>query len=229
MGTQIRLPEGYCPGMIVNYNLTVRATCDVAALAARYKDVLPAVKNINDLSSGNFDTITSYLEVVHFNKRIFTLTGDALQNVYVHNVQITSSEFLSLRNQFQANFPQMAKDDIFDSRMMIGGSFFSRLRDAAASAFQWLKPRVDAALKHGREAVNFAKSAVGEDSALRKYVDMADSGLGAVGYGKGRSANYVTAGAEDDSHTVMAMGRRGRAKKPAAKGKVDWRKYLQEM
>lgn len=228
MGSQIRLPEGYCPGMIVNYNLSVKATCDLSVLnAKRSADVLCAVIDLIDFDVSG---LTTYLDVVHFNKRIFTLSGDALQNVYVHNSQITSSEFLALRNQFQANFGSMSREDVFDSRMMIGGSFFSRLKDKAVSAFNWLKPKVESALKTGREAVDLAKRGIGEDSGLRKYVDMADRGLSTIGYGKhygGANPHEVMGGM--DEHEVMAEGRkRGPKKAPTARA-VDWRSYLQKL
>lgn len=223
LGSQIRLPEGYAPGMIVNYNLEVTATCDLSQVKRAYGDVRSDVQGLFDTAANfpnNFNALAADLEVIHFNKRIFTLSGDAMQNVYVHNVQITSAEFLALRNQFQSSFPSMSKDDVFDARMMIGGGMLSRIKDKAVSALHAIAPRV-------RSAVEMAKKAVPADSDLRKFVDRTDEALGMIGYGHGgigASAHSVLGGA--DAHDVMGAAKRGR--KPAAKvAKSDWRKYLQ--
>ena len=219
LGTQLRMPEGYCPSMIVNYNLTVRAECDVNSSVLRpNSDKYFDLQVFKDMSTSEFNACRASLEVVHFNKRIFTLSGEALQNIYVHNVQITSAEFGAVRNQFTANFDKMERDSVYDTRMMIGGTFLTKLRDKASQAFNFLKPKVDSALKTGREAVDFAKRAVKDDSSLRKYVDMADAGLGMAGYGRG-----------EDPHTVSAGAKLPRRKPASKKESVDWRKYLDQM
>ena len=213
IGTQIRLPEGYAPGMIVNHNFEVKAECDCESSLLR-----PQKDMVNDMVLFTDPDVTAVvnasLDVVNFNKRLFTLSGDSLQQVYIHNIQITSGEFLAIRNEFQANFSNMDKTMISSAEMMIGGGFFSNLKDKAATAFKWLKPRVlDDALKTGRDAVDFGKKLIGDESSLRKYVDMADKGLSFVGHGERPAANEVTAGSRN---------RRTQANKSAA---VDWKKY----
>lgn len=218
LGSQIRLPEGYAPGMIVNYNLEVTTTCDLrnAQLKRAYGDMANDVANLKSyVAALTSNTIPGELDVVHFNKRIFTLSGDAMQNLYVHNVQITSAEFLALRNQFQSNFATMSKDDVFDSRMMIGGGMFSNIKDKAVSVLNSIAPRI-------RQAVELAKKVAPEGSTARRYVDYADEALGMVGKG-----SYH--GGMEDPHAVEGAAR---GRKPAPKAKVsktDWRKYLADL
>jgi hypothetical protein len=224
LGSQIRLPEGYCPGMIVNYNLEVTATCNLNEVKRAYGDCRSDVKILTDLATdnaANFDKITGDLDVVHFNKRIFTLSGDAMQNVYVHNVQITSAEFLNLRNQFNSSFSSMEKDDVFDARMMIGGGMLSNLKDKAVAAVHWLAPRI-------RSAVDIAKKVVDKDSDLRKYVDRTDEALGMIGHGHGGigSMAHDVMGGMGAAHDVMGARRKKATPKVS---KSDWRKYLSEL
>jgi len=209
LGSQIRLPEGYTPSQIVNYNLTVKAECDVNSdafrnLNAGYESDL---KVLRELDSSKFSQLRGKMEVVHFNKRIFSLSGDALQNLYVHNVQITSAEYKALQTQFEMNFSSMEKQDVFSTDMMIGGSFLSRLKDKAMSAVEWLAPKVQKVGEYGRKAVDLAKCAGFE----HPIVSMADTGLKHVGYGR-------------DPHEVGAGKKRGRKS-----GSVDWKAYMDSM
>lgn len=225
LGSQIRLPEGYSPGMIVNYNLEVTATCNLASTSLKraYADCRSDVQKLLALGEDAFNALVADLEVIHFNKRILTISGDALQNLYVHNVQITSPEVLELYNSFMASFNKLSKDEVFDSRMMIGGGLFSRLRDKASSALAWLKPRVESALKTGREVVDVAKNVLGQDSSLRKYADMVDSGLSSIGYGNPHSVGGMNA------HEVMAEGRRKPNGKTSKKAATEWANYIASM
>ena len=219
MGTQIRLPEMYSPGTIVNFNMSIRAECDLS-VDSNGVFTSPALRPNRDFHSDakvlrdfliaipQAPAISSFakLEVVHMNKRIMSLSGDALSNLYVHNVQITTAEYKNLLNQFESNFNRSEKSDVFSADMMIGGSFMSKLRDKASE----LLPKLKKAAEVGRAAVNVAKSSLGDDN---RFVNMADEALRFVGHGM-------------DPREIEAGKKRGRPS-GSSKQAVDWRKYSQ--
>jgi hypothetical protein len=219
LGSQIRLPEGYSPGTVVNFNMSIKAECD---LSVDINGVLtsPALRPNRDFHSDaktlrdfliaipQAPAISSFakLEVVHMNKRIMSLSGDALSNLYIHNIQITTAEYKNLLNQFESKFNTSEKNDVFSADMMIGGSFMSKLRDKASE----LLPKLKKAAEVGRAAVNMAKSSVGDDN---RFVNMADEALRFVGQGM-------------DPREIEAGKKRGRPS-GSSKQAVDWRKYSQ--
>lgn len=215
MGTDIRLPDSYCPSQIVNYNLTVKAVCDLNSPYLRpYGDQYNDVKSMIE-SAGN-SKVKAQLEVVHLVKKIYTLSGTANQSLYVHDVMVTGENYYNLRNKYESTFDTEVRDDMpFSSDAMIGGSFLSNLRDKASKALSWLTPKIKSALKTGRQVVNFAKENVDQDNALNKYIEMADKGLKITGNGNAMNPHVISAGAKKKG-------------KPSgsSKGEVNWRQYL---
>jgi len=176
LGTQIRLPEGYSSSMIVNYNLTVKATCDINSPYLRsYGDCLNDIKHI--ASGPTPQNLKGHMDVVHFNKRILTLSGVTLSNIYTHNVQITSSEYLALRKNFMDAFRTDRKREVFNVNMMIGGGFFSNLKNEALTALKWLAPKV-------RTVVDIANKYLPEGTMGKAVASFADTGLRHFGAGK---------------------------------------------
>jgi hypothetical protein len=227
----LRLPASYCESMIVNFNLTVKATYDsTSQFVKSQKDV---INDVAGLTAINPSLVTGSLEVVHFNKRILNLSGDSLQNIYITNVLITSSEYMALSNAFQRSFQNSARHEVFDTKMMLGGGFFSNVKQKTMDAYNWLKPRISKALETGREVVDFAKQNVSQDHALRKYIDMADQGLRRTGHGydedphsisAGGSPHMINAGSYEDPHSISAGKRKPAAKKSLSAS--EWKKYI---
>lgn len=216
LGSQIRLPDAYSPSCVINFNMTVKCECDLSVDANgifTHKALRPNrdqhqdTQALRDFLLANPSGSFAQLQVVHFNKRIMSLSGDALQNVYIHNVQITQSEYADLLTKFESNFGLAEKEQLFSTDMMIGGAFMSKLRDKASEILPKLKKAADV----GRAAVNLAKSTVGEDN---RFVNMADDALRFVGHGM-------------DPREVEAGKKRGRPSGSSKAATVDWRKYAQ--
>ena len=213
VGTDIRLPDGISPGMVLNYNLEVSVESDLTLLNNLFADVRSSVGHFIGMDAPVFSAIRGKLDVIHYTKNILDISGTGMQNVYIKDVQIDSLQYVSLVNDYQANFGSRIEEGNFNTKMMIGGgSWWSSLRDKASAAFDRLKSLARPVLETARKGVDYAKENLAKDSALRNYVDMADQGLQTVGYAKRGGM---------DSHAV-AEGK----KKRGGKDEVDWRGYL---
>lgn len=230
MGTQIRLPTAYTPSMIINWNLTVKAECDLTSPAIRnnnqFRNSLVSLVSTSDPNLGNptiFDTtLTGQLEVVHFIKKLFTLSGDAYQNLYVHDIQITASEYNKLILDYESRFgSEIRKEMPFGADMMSGGAFNLRsaLKTVAKKALPFIATLVKSKLPdqaHG--AVDLAESFI--NSRLGSGVQNPHM------IQAGRSAHVIKGGM--DPHMIEGAKKpRGKASKGGAN--EDWKRYLQNV
>jgi len=160
LGTQIRLPDGYCPGVVVGHNLSITAKFDADALNLNPRkdtlyDTLP-LKYYDDNSAIGQKLINISLDVVQMSKRMFTLSADALAQVYEHNIQINSSQYLAIRNQFLANFDKYDRDSVFGTDMMLGGGMMSNIKKNIETAAGMLKKQI----KGGEDDAKVASDAL---------------------------------------------------------------------
>lgn len=202
IGQQIRLPANMCPSMIVTYNLDITATCDTSKFLKQsgYYDDMEAVRQVNqNISALSPPPTIASLDTQFFVRRIMTLSGQAFGTLYVHNVLISSGEYIDLLNSFKSNFAKLAADDSFDTRMMVGGSWFNRVKKAVS----WLAPRV-------KDVAN----------AVSKGADWASQNVGS-----GYAEHQVVGGAMMTPNDVIA-GRKPRGKVAAAPASVNWRQLL---
>jgi hypothetical protein len=198
--TQLRLPDGYTAEMIVAHNLEVSA--EFNALSPVFRQQKDAINDIGEFAeNGTVENtnIKMSLEVIHVNKQLFTISGQANQEIYIHDIQIQASEYLAIRNEYQASFSKLSKDDIFTANAMIGGGFMSNLKRKTGAAYKWLSKRIE---KKGGEDKE-------EDPS--KFGDTTDDGFAPKG------------GSYGNPHAIEA-GKKGR--KAPAKSTADWRSYM---
>jgi hypothetical protein len=197
LGSQLRLPDSYTAGMVTAYNLEVSAEFDaLSPLFRQQKDAINDIGEFANNTEASNKLILADLEVIHVNKQLFTISGEAKQEIYIHDIQIQASEFLAIRNEYQASFSKLSKDDIFSADAMIGGGFMSNLKRKTGAAYKWLSKRVE---KKGGEDKE-------EDPS--KYGDFTDDGQKGGSYG--------------NPHVIEA----GKKTRKAPAKTADWRKYM---
>jgi hypothetical protein len=221
LGKDVRLPYGMTAGMVLTFNLSITVSCDLNKIKAplgHYDDV----KVLREIASVPQTATLAQLDVVFYQKRLWTLSGPQYGTTYVHNIIISSGEYIAILTKFKEGFSSMVRDDIYDARMMLGGSVMGRVKQG----LDWLKPRVKKAVEIAQKGAQLAShipGSVGATASLvNKGLDVANNFLGS-----GDRENMVYAGAM--SNEVMA-GRQSNSVTAGRKGKAapqtNWRNLL---
>lgn len=214
LGSQLRLPDGYTPSQLVNHNITIKATCDLDS--SLFKNVSGCVND--NYALGVFENqISASLDVTHFVKKVYSLSGSAMQNLYIHDILLSSSEFIELRTSYESSFASEERsEEPFGSDMMIGGAGIGRrLYDTFKSALPVLRTITKPLIK---PASSLVKAAVPGWS--HPVIDFAANALG--------SGQTVRGGSAMDPHEISAGVKRGRKSGSSTSAK-DWDKYLQTL
>lgn len=218
LGQNLRLPDSYCPGMIINHNITITATCDLSHPLFRQMSDYTGVVLGDFIASPNF---AAYLEVVHFVKKIFSLSGSALQILYVHDIKLAQSEYLALRAKYEAAFASKERETIFSSDYMIGGAGIgNRIKHAVTKALPYLAqvPKV------ARQVADV----VGQYAPHEGVRDVANKVSNVAKMFGGMDANIVTGGSAMDPQVVTG-GRGRKSGATSAVSKAQWSNYLQNL
>lgn len=214
LGSQLRLPDGYTPSQLVNHNITIKATCDLDSTL--FKNVAGCIND--NYALGVFESqIVASLDVVHFVKKVYSLSGSAMQNLYIHDIMLSSSEFIELRTAYESAFASEERtEEPFGADMMIGGAGIGR---RIYNTFKAALPHIRTLAKPlVKPAASLAKTvAPGWSHPL---IDVASNALTASG-------QTVRGGSAMDPHEVSA-GRRGRKSGSSTNAK-DWNNYLQSL
>lgn len=198
LGRDVRLPVGMCAGQLITFNMTVTAICDLTKLPV-YNGFYDTVSTLRNFTAGDLTQPLANMQNYFYNKKIVTLSGRASSTVYVHNIYITLNQYKTMLADIKTAFSKLDRDDIFDSRLIMGGSLFGRMKDAV----DWVKPKL-------KKAVDVAKTVSDVTGlappGLRTGLDIASNVLGS-----GMAENVVHAGRSQNAVTA---------------GKIDWKKML---
>ena len=201
----LRLPPNMTASQILTYNMSIKASCDISKLPSPVGKFLDQDAILDVIANSGNDVIAQ-LDTTFYVRRMMTMSGSTYSTIYLHNVLISSQEYINLLTSFQENFRKMDKQTIFDSRLMIGGSMFGNVKKAV----NWLAKRT--------------KDTLADEDKVKRYADLARKGAEAIESftGSGYAENHTVTGGRSgyaENHTVTG------GRKPAAK-KGDWRSLL---
>jgi len=199
--------------------MTVEVRCNLSKLPLSFgvwDDVSP-LRDVAALTNPNANGVIAQLDTVFYQKRLWTLSGPQYGTTYVHNIILSSGEYIDMLNKFKEGFKNSVKNDVFDNRMMIGGGMMDKVR----SAVDWLKPRV-------KSAVDVASKVADVAAPFHPFASTASNVLkgvsGALGSGHAESVpNAVVGGMMDMDNTVSGGRSRGRR---VAAPQTSWRNLL---
>jgi len=197
MGRDVRLPVGMCAGQLITFNMTVTATCDLTKLPV-HSGFYDTVKNLRSFQSTDLTQPLANMQNYFYNKKIVTLSGRAFSTVYVHNIYITLNQYKTMLADIKTSFSKLDRDDIFDSRLIMGGSLWGRMKDAV----DWVKPKLKKAVDVAKTVTDVTGAPAGVSTGLNLASKALGSGMAEHEVHAGRSENMVTA------------------------GKIDWKKML---
>ena len=178
IGDDLRIPSNLCPNKLVNYNLTLNATCDISDSTA------PPINTTGGFGPYLLQAYAQLNGAVQLNTYFFTKQIVRITNQTLDIIDINSN--VDEYQRAQVDFIEMARDTrnkdlVLNMDMMVGGGFFSSAKNLISKAIG----AVPGILKHARHGIDFIKNVTHHPVA-----HAADLGLKAIGYG-GRKQHSV--------------------------------------